>query len=218
MMSGFFDVLAVKGGWFALLLLLGALPAAGSSISPARTVLAWPQSQETSDSSTKKMSIKEYVEEALRLSGIWENKRRTVQKLLDTAKKDKNVIRQNCIEPKLKDVQFGIEEGNSTVSIMKEGQGGSVSQERMELLFQKVRVIDSNIEEAVMEAGRCIGDEQFSSGEGFEIKSSHPDEVPFDPDSAPIILDDPLAHNDNYIPVNPDWSVEMTWPNASPYK
>ncbi len=164
------------------------------------------------------MSAKEYMEEAVRLSGIWAEKRKTVQKLLDTAKKEKNLIRQNCIEPKLKDVQFGIEEGNSTVAIMKEGQGGSVSQERMELLFQKVRVIDSNIEEAVMEAGRCIGDEQSASGDGVDLKSSHPDEVPFDPDSAPIILDDPLAHNDNYIPVNPDWSVEMTWPNASPYK
>lgn len=217
-MSNLFHVLAVKGGWFSLLLLLGALPAAGSSVDSARAVLTWTQNQEASDTLPKKMSIKEYVEDASRMSGTWDNKRKTVQSLFNTAKKEKNVIRQNCIEPKLKDVLFGIEEGNTTVSVMKEGQGGSVNVERMELLYQKVRVIDANIEEAVMEAGRCIGDEQFSSGEGFELKASHPDEIPFDPDSVPVILNDPLSQNNNYIPVNPDWSVEMTWPNASPYK
>lgn len=217
-MSGFFHILAVKGGWFSLLLVLAALSAAGSSVSPARMVFSWTQQQDGADSQTSRMSIKEYIKEASRMAESWSGKQNKVQKLLDESKKEKNVIRQNCIEPKLKDVQFGMEEGNTTISIMNQGLNGAVSAERMELLFLKVRVIDSNIEEAVMEAGRCIGDEQFSSGEGFDIKASHPDTIPFDPDSAPVILDNPLNPGSNYVPVNPDWSVEMTWPNASPYK
>ncbi len=217
-MAGFFHVFAVRGGWFALLLVAGALPAAGSSVMPARTVSALIQRQEAADAPARKLSPQECLDEANRMSGTWDGKLKTVQQLLAAAKKTKNVIRQNCIEPKLKDVQFGIDEGRATVADMKQGMRGTVNADRMELLLQKVRVIDSNIEESVMEAGRCIGDEQFSSGEGFELKASHPDEVPFDPDSAPVILDHPLGNDNSYMPVNPDWSVEMTWPNASPYK
>jgi len=166
----------------------------------------------------RKLSVQECFSEAGRLSATWSAKGKSVNDMMTSAKKAKNIIRQNCIEPKLKNINFSIEEGNATVTDMKTGMKSGISLDRMDLLLQKVRVIDSNIETAVMEAGNCVGDELFSTGDGFELKGTHPEEETFDPDGRLIVLDDPLAHDNNYLPTNPDWSVELTWPNASPYK
>jgi len=215
-MFGFFHIIGVKGWWMLILVTAGTLPAASESFQPSRMVVTVAQNSETEGG--RRLSVQECFSEAGKLSATWSAKGKSVQEMMASAKKTKNITRQNCIEPKLKDVNFSMEEGKSTVADMKSGMKSGISQDRMELLLQKIRVIDANIEESVMEAGRCVGDEQFSSGDGFELKGTHPEEKTFDPDNSPIILDDPLTHDSNYLPTNPDWSVELTWPNASPYK
>jgi len=216
-MFGFFHIIGVKGWWLMILVTAGTLPAASDSFQPSRMVVTAAQNTESVDGG-RKLSVQECLSEAVKLSETWTAKGKSVQEMMTSAKKSKNIIRQNCVEPKLKNVNFGIEEGRTTVTDMKTGAKSGINQDRMELLLQKVRVIDSNIEESVMEAGRCVGDEQFSSGDGFDLKGTHPEEATFDPDGKVVVLDDPLTHGDNFIPTNPDWSVELTWPNASPYK
>jgi len=216
-MFGFLQLIGVKGWWMIILVTASALPASSESFVPSRAILSVAQDGGAPDGG-RKLTVQECFSEANRLSGTWSAKGKSVEEMMTSAKKTKNVIRQNCIEPKLKDVNFGIDEGKTTLTDMKTGMKTGISQDRMELLLQKVRVIDSNIEEAVMNAGNCVGDEQFSSGDGFELKGTHPEEEGFDPDGKVVLLDDPLSHDSNFIPTNPDWSVELTWPNASPYK
>jgi len=215
-MFGFIHFIGFKGWALMFLITAGTLPAASEPLEMSSRVLTVAQDAE-SDSGGRKLTSQECMAEAERLSGTWGAKSKSVQDMMAQSKKTKNIIRQNCIEPKMKDVNFGLEEGKTTLADMKGGMKTGISQERMELLLQKVRVIDANIEEAVMEAGRCVGDEQFSSGEGFELKGTKPDELSFDPDKSAVILDDPLFRDDGYVPVNPDWSADLTWPNASPY-
>lgn len=217
-MFGFIHYIGLKGWAMVILVAAGSLPAASEPLEMSRRMVTMAQDAGTPDGSARRMTSQECLAEAERLSGAWAAKVKSVQDMMAQSKKTKNIIRQNCIEPKLKDVNFGVDEGKTTLVDMKGGMKTGISQDRMELLLQKVRVIDANIEEAVMEAGRCVGDEQFSSGEGFELQGTHPEELAFDPDKRAVILDDPLLRDDGYVPVNPDWSVELTWPNASPYQ
>jgi len=215
-MFGFLQFFGYKGWALVLLITAGTLPAASEPvvISGHLPAVAQDAGPETGG---RRLSVKECYDEANRLSSNWTAKVKNIQDMMAQAKKTKNVIRQNCIEPKVKDVDFGVEEGKTTLADMKGGLKSGINQDRMELLLQKMRVIDANIEEAVMEAGRCVGDEQFSSGDGFELKGTHPEETVFDPDKGALILGDPLHRDDGFVPTNPDWSADLTWPNASPY-
>ncbi len=221
-MFSFFHAFGVKGTLFLALMTAGTLASASAQwIRPATDLQALAQQAEPVDetpaAAEKILSPQAAIAEAEKMAGTWAGKEKIVRDLMAAAKKDRNVIRQNCIEPKVAALFFWTKEGGISVAEMKSGVKQS-SPERMALLLQKIRVIDSNIEEQAMEAGRCIGDEQFSSGEGFELTASTPDELPFDPDSPLFQLDDPLSRDPGFVPANPDWSVELTWPNASPYR
>ena len=218
-MFTFFQLLGTKTWWMVIFMTAGALPSSNGVPAPV-VAGTFPTQVATPEGTTeeKSLSPKECVEEAARLQGTWSSKEKTVSDLLKEAKKTKNVIRQNCIEPKAASVTFWIGEGKSSLADMKSGLSQKSSADRMALLLQKVKVIDSNIEEQVMEAGRCIGDEQFSAGDGLEMKLTQPENDAFDPDAVLINLNDPLGHDSNYVVTNPDWSVELTWPTASPYR
>ncbi|MBU1238517.1 hypothetical protein KJ865_02310, partial [Myxococcota bacterium] len=99
---------------------------------------------------------------------------------------------------------------------MKSADASSLK-ERVSLGFQKIAVIDGKIDEQVLNASRCIGDEKFSSGEGFELKATHPTEVSFDPDEPIINFNKFMDTNSPGLIENPDWSVDLTWTTATPY-
>ncbi|MBU1220789.1 hypothetical protein KKF34_10075 [Myxococcota bacterium] len=195
-----------------------ALPVVFSSVSGSHNSNVYNTisglTQTTDDSSqTEKMSPEQMLSSAESMSSGWPSKEAAVQKMFEEATKKKNIMRMNCLEPKTKSVKFWVAEGNSAYRELK-----ALDKSKITLSYQKVKVINTNIEEQVFEASRCVGDEKFSTGEGFEMKLSKPEYNIYDPDQPNLAVFDPLEKPSGYLPYNPDWSVELTWPNASPYK
>ncbi|MDA3862310.1 MAG: hypothetical protein PF689_00415 [Deltaproteobacteria bacterium] len=183
-------------------------------------------SQELTEENLKTMNMQEILAKAKTLMNGWKTKMVTVNGFLATAKEKKNIMRINCIKPKIKSMKFWVSEGKSSYNEISSAQQladdnkgtATMNKERMVLLFQKISVINSNIEDKLMAASRCIGDEKFSSGEGFELKKYQPDSEPYNPDVSGLKFDGVVFQPDRIIPVNPDWSIEMVWPEASPYQ
>lgn len=184
------------------------------------------EKQDLTEEKLKAMTMKELLAKAKTIMNGWQTKMVTVKGFLATAKEKKNIMRINCIKPKIKSMKFWVSEGkisyneisSSQQSTEESGGTETMNKERMVLLFQKISVINTNIEDKLMAASRCIGDEKFSSGEGFELKKHQPDSEPYNPDVSGLKFDGVVFQPDRIVPVNPDWSVEMVWPEASPYQ
>ncbi|MBN2724632.1 MAG: hypothetical protein JXR95_11230 [Deltaproteobacteria bacterium] len=176
------------------------------------TTLLSSQVKDNKSKVEESLSPEQMISTARQLSSTWAEKESSIVAMQAEAKKKKNIMRMNCLEPKLKSAKFWIGEGKAS---MKDLSGGD--KERLALTYQKIRVIHGNIEEQVFEASRCVGDEKFSTGEGFKMEVQRPEYDVYNPDEPGIIVNDPLDRPNDYVPFNPDWSIEQTWPNASPY-
>jgi hypothetical protein len=201
-MSSMANFLGING-FSILVLIIGTLVSPGSASNYLKN--------QTPD---KEISVEKVKSLANVKVSSWAGKLSTIKELFLKAKTKKNIMRIHCLEPKIKSVKFWISEGNSAYKELKKKSG---NKGRVNLLLVKITVIDSNIGEQVLKASRCIGDEQFSSGEGFEKKITSPEDYSYDPDNPNIIMENPLLQSDD-LPTNTDWSIELTWPNSSPYR
>ncbi len=210
-MVSFLNIFGVKGFSLILALGIGLLP--GSARPSVEFIFSAP-ADDPAEIDLTKLSVGEIQQKAVAISGTWAGKRKSVQSMLSEAKSQKNIMRTNCIEPKAKSVDFWIAEGTAAEKDMKASAG---QRDQVTIGFQKIAVIDTKIDEQTLQASRCIGDEKFSSGEGFELKASHPTEVTFDPDEPTLNFNSFVDPNTPGTIANPDWSVDLTWNAATPY-
>jgi hypothetical protein len=215
-MVSLLNILGVKG--FAMLMVLSMGVASTGFMDLKDFVTAAPTETQSGskDLDTSKLTVEQIKIKAAAIKSQWGGKLSSVQSMMTAATKKKNIMRINCLDPKIKSAKFWISEGRSAYGEVN-STGSVKSKERMALLFQKITVIDSNVEQQVMLASRCIGDEKFSSGEGFELKVHQPG-TSFNPDDPTINFDNFMELQIADSPDNLDWSVELTWPTASPYR
>ncbi len=209
-MVSFVNIIGGKG--LTLLMALGIGLLYGSTPSVPPSLFQGQTASEEKEADVSTLSASEIRSKINSLVSSWPAKKAQVAKMLSAAQAKKNIMRINCVGPKLKGVEFWVKEGKQT-----QGETASSNAERLRLLYQKVAVINNNIEGLVVKASRCIGDEKFSLGEGLVLQASHPDEFVFDPD-VPVISQDPFLEVPGGDTVfNPDWSVDLTFNAATPY-